>query len=247
MQDSNNTVQNKSSNSTINTNTKIVVVLTLCTRILGFVRIGVLSAFFGATGYADILNLVLSVPNNLRKLLAEGALYNAFMPVYSNVVSTSQGIKKEVNQLFIELLVWGGLTSLLIVVGLHIYATPIMKVLFQFNTIEKLEIAVQLFGIVIYFLFFITVVSICLGVLQSHKKFLYPALAPMLMSITTIISMLLFSKAYGVFSTAYGYIIGGGLQLILLLVVIRHVGYKINIIYMIRAIIKKTIVLKKYS
>ena len=46
------------------------MILTLSSRLLGFVRIGIIAAIFGASGRADVLNLVFNVPNNLRKLLA---------------------------------------------------------------------------------------------------------------------------------------------------------------------------------
>ena len=54
--------------------TMIVMASTLVSRLLGFVRIAVISAVFGASGVADVINLTFAIPNNLRKLLAEGAL-----------------------------------------------------------------------------------------------------------------------------------------------------------------------------
>ena len=63
--------------------TAVVMVSTFASRLLGFVRIAVIGAVFGASGQADVLNLVFNIPNNLRKLLAEGALSSAFVPVLS--------------------------------------------------------------------------------------------------------------------------------------------------------------------
>jgi putative peptidoglycan lipid II flippase len=56
---------------------------TLGSRLLGFVRIGILASLFGVSAEADIINLVFNIPNTLRKLLAEGALSTAFVPVLS--------------------------------------------------------------------------------------------------------------------------------------------------------------------
>ena len=60
----------------------LVMGCTFNSRILGFVRIIVVTTFFSKEK-ADIINLAFSVPNNLRKLLAEGALSSAFIPVLS--------------------------------------------------------------------------------------------------------------------------------------------------------------------
>jgi putative peptidoglycan lipid II flippase len=66
--------------------TVIVMTSTFISRLLGFLRTAVITAVFGATGKADIINVTFAVPNNLRKLLAEGALSSAFIPVLSEAI-----------------------------------------------------------------------------------------------------------------------------------------------------------------
>ena len=51
-----------------------VMLCTMLSRILGFVKIVLIGAVFGGSGKADVLNAVFNIPNNLRKLMAEGAL-----------------------------------------------------------------------------------------------------------------------------------------------------------------------------
>ena len=63
--------------------TVLVMACTLLSRLLGFLRIAVIGAFFGASGTADVWNAVFTIPNNLRKLMAEGALSSAFIPSLS--------------------------------------------------------------------------------------------------------------------------------------------------------------------
>ncbi len=63
--------------------TAIVGVATFASRLLGFARSAVVSAFFGQGWKADVLNAVFTIPMNLRKLVAEGALSTAFIPVLS--------------------------------------------------------------------------------------------------------------------------------------------------------------------
>lgn len=66
--------------------TIIVMGSTFLSRLLGFVRIAVIGAIFGTSGSADVLNAVFTIPNNLRKLLAEGAFSSAFIPVFSSAL-----------------------------------------------------------------------------------------------------------------------------------------------------------------
>ena len=79
-----NAISNHESNLKASTRTSYLVMLcTLGSRGLGFVRLAVIAALFGASGVADVWNAVFTVPNNLRKLLAEGALSSAFIPTLS--------------------------------------------------------------------------------------------------------------------------------------------------------------------
>ena len=55
-------------------------------RLFGYVRQALFSYYFGASGAADSLNAVFNIPNNLRKLFAEGAFSSAFIPVLSSTI-----------------------------------------------------------------------------------------------------------------------------------------------------------------
>ena len=74
--------------------TYIVMICTLGSRLLGFIRIAFINAFFGASGTADVLHAVFSIPNNLRKLTAEGALSSAFIPELSRAIMDDKSGKR---------------------------------------------------------------------------------------------------------------------------------------------------------
>lgn len=221
-----NAQQNTSNTSTINHNAMSVAILTLISRLLGFVRIGVLSAIFGATGTADILNLVLSIPNNLRKLLAEGALHNAYMPSYANTIAGNPLATPQSKILFTEVLWYFGSVSLLLVMSMSIFSSTFIALLFDFNTPADQLLATQLFSYLIYFLFLISIASIISGLLQSHKRFVIPALSPSIMSISIISAMILLYEKYSVFAVVYGYLVGGLLQILILSIPLISLGYK---------------------
>ena len=56
----------------------IVMIATLISRVLGIVKARAISAVFGASGIADVINFTFNIPNNFRKLFAEGAVSAAF-------------------------------------------------------------------------------------------------------------------------------------------------------------------------
>ena len=66
--------------------TVIVMVCTAASRLFGYVRQALFSYYFGAGGAADAMNAVFTIPNNLRKLFAEGAFSSAFIPVLSTTI-----------------------------------------------------------------------------------------------------------------------------------------------------------------
>lgn len=61
--------------------TVLVMVCTAASRLFGYVRQALIGIYFGDAGAADAMNAVFTVPNNLRKLFAEGAFSSAFIPV----------------------------------------------------------------------------------------------------------------------------------------------------------------------
>ena len=62
-------------------NSIILMVMTLCSRLLGIIKARVISSVFGAGALADSINYAYTIPNNLRKLFAEGALSQAYLPL----------------------------------------------------------------------------------------------------------------------------------------------------------------------
>ena len=108
--------------------TSLVMASTAVSRVLGFVRIALIGAIFGASGNADVWNAVFTIPNNLRKLLAEGALSSAFIPTLSaSLLADSSGaVPRLITRKVITL-------QLLILIPLvavaAVFAVPITRVL----------------------------------------------------------------------------------------------------------------------
>ena len=206
----------------------VVMVCTLISRFLGFIRIATITAIFGAGGKADIVNLPFSIPNNLRKLLAEGALSSAFIPVLSETLikdNTGETAKKVVRNIFtLQLVIIIPLITLTI-----LFAEPIiMHVLAEFRDPEQIALATRLFRYFINYLLLISVSAMLMGVLNSHNKFFIPAFTPVLFSLCVIGSTLLLHRRLSVFSMAVGVLVGGVAQLFFQIPTYSRLGYDVR-------------------
>ncbi len=202
----------------------IVMACTLGSRLLGFVRTALVGAYFGGSGPADVLNAVFSIPNNLRKLMAEGALSSAFIPELSrSIVEDESGRRaKELSRKIIgfQLIILIPLTVLSI-----IYAPFVISVFTSFDDPEKVLLSQKLFKWLINYSVLISISAVLMAVLNSNNKFLIPALTPLLFSISVITSLVLFHEKLGVFAMAIGVLIGGVGQLIFQLPLYKKLKY----------------------
>ncbi|RKX90687.1 MAG: murein biosynthesis integral membrane protein MurJ [Spirochaetes bacterium] len=211
----------KSSATTI-----IVMVCTLLSRILGFVRVAVITAFFGASGKADVINLTFAIPNNLRKLLAEGALSSAFIPVLSESIIDNGTKSSRTRNLVRSLLTFQLLILIPLIVISILAAKPLVThVLTQFDDPEQVAQAVPLFKFFINYLLLISVSALMIGVLNSTGHFFIPAVTPLLFSISVILSIIFLTDAFGIYSMAIGVLIGGLLQIIFQFPLFKKTGF----------------------
>ncbi len=206
--------------------TFIVMSSTFVSRILGFLRTAVITAIFGATGKADIINVTFAVPNNLRKLLAEGALSSAFIPVLSEAIVEEGEQPRRSRQLVRHLIGF----QLLIIIPLCIlsvvFAGPLIQfVLTQFKDAEQLALSTKLFRFFINYLLFISVSAVLIGVLNSHSRFFIPAITPIIFSVAVISSIIVLHRSLGVYSMAVGVIVGGAGQVAFQYPLFRKMGY----------------------
>jgi len=208
--------------------TAVVGAATFATRILGFVRNVVVSALFGQTWKADVLNAVFTIPMSLRKLVAEGALSTAFIPVLSkSLVDDPSGgrARQLVRSLFsLQIVILVPLTVLSIV-----FAPQIMGVLAPFGGVaEKQALAVDLFRWFIGFLFLVSLSAVMMGVENTHQEFLVPALSPLLFSVAVIASLWIWAPTWGVYAQVPGVLVGGLLPIVMQWFPLRKLGYSMK-------------------
>ncbi|MFH1873836.1 MAG: murein biosynthesis integral membrane protein MurJ [Pseudomonadota bacterium] len=192
----------------------VIGFFTLISRILGLGRDMALAYAFGATMFADAFYVAFRIPNLLRRLVAEGSLTIAFVPIYTEYLHKSRK-----NAYDVACVVFTFLSMVLVGIVLLgvLFAPWIVKLValgFE-DTPEKYQLTVILTRIMFPYIFLISLVALAMGILNSLKRFAAPAAAPILLNIAIIFGAL-FLKNYFVEPTtavAIGVLIGGVLQL----------------------------------
>ncbi len=216
--------KNTESAHKLGVSTGIVMGATALSRILGFVRTAVFSSFFGGGGTADVMNLVFSIPNNLRKLMAEGALSSAFIPVMTETVEFHPDGDRP-QRLFGTLIALQCIVLLPVTILSIVFSPQIIHALFDFPTVEQHLLGTDLFRFLINYTFLVSVSAVFMGTLHSHGKFAVPSITPLLFSISVISSILFLAPSMGIYSMVAGVLIGGIGQILFQFPSLYRLGY----------------------
>ena len=187
---------------------------TLLSRILGYARDVVIAYFFGAGWATDAFFVAFRIPNTLRRLFGEGSMTVSFLPVYTDyLVHRTKEESQELADVAFTLA--SSILMALTILGM-IFSPQIVAVLAPgFEDPKQVELTIFMTRIVFPFLFFIGLVALAMGILNAHRHFAAPALAPTLLNLSMIASAyFLFGRlAEPIVSLAIGVFFGGVLQL----------------------------------
>ncbi len=194
----------------------VVSVMTLLSRVLGMVRDMVVAAYFGSSPAADAFFIAFKIPNFMRRLFAEGAFAQAFVPVLSEY--RAQRSLAEVKQLVDRVAGTLGLT-LTAITALGVVASPYLIMLFApgfRGEPEKLALAGELLRITFPYLLLISLTAFCGGILNSYGRFAVPAFTPVLLNVCMIGATVFLTPYFDqpVMALAWGVFIAGLAQLL---------------------------------
>lgn len=208
----------------------IVGMATLLSRTFGYVRDMVVALLFGAGFATDAFFVAFRIPNLLRRLVGEGALTASFIPVYSQYLSQKSAEESdELVSVSFSILT----LALIIIAGLGIIFSPLIIKIMAYGFSKdatKFQLTVFLTRLMFPYVFFIGLVALAMGVLNSWKHFTAPALAPVLLNVFIIISALFFHRFFAepIISLALGVIMGGIAQLAFQIPFILRRGIKLR-------------------
>ena len=202
---------------------------TMLSRIMGMLRDMVVARLFGAGMATDAFFAAFQIPNMLRRFFAEGALTAAFVPIFSEaLVQEGKERARELANLCFTLLTM--VVALITLLGI-LFSPQIITLMFPgfMASPGKFELTVLLNRIMFPYLFFISLVALCMGILNTVRHFFTPAISTVFLNIAMIFSALLLQPffQYPITALAVGVLIGGLLQLFLQLPVLWRKGFTI--------------------
>lgn len=202
----------------------ITSVSTFISRILGLVREMVFAALFGDSAAADAFFVAFKIPNFLRRLFAEGAFSQAFVPVLSSyrTRSTRDEIKLFLDHVAGSL---GLVLSLITVIG--VLAAPVLAGLFAPGYLDdpaKFALLAEMLRITFPYILLISLTGFAGAILNSYGHFAAPALTPVILNLVLIGSALLLGPYFSepALALAWGVLMAGGLQLMFQLPFLAH-------------------------
>jgi putative peptidoglycan lipid II flippase len=189
--------------------------MTLISRIFGFFRDVLIAHIFGASMFTDAFFIAFKIPNLLRRIFAEGAFYQSFIPILIDYKSRKD---KEYIQEFIRSTC--GFTILVlttfVILGIIFsdYIIFISAPGFSESS-KKLQLASNLLKIMFPYILFISLSSLCSSILNSYNYFFIPSLSSSLLNISIIVFSFFFSDYFepSIISLAWSVMIGGFFQL----------------------------------
>ncbi len=200
--------------------------LTLVSRILAFVRDILIARIFGAGMATDAFFVAFKLPNLLRRLFAEGAFSQAFVPIFAEY-KNRRG--HEETKLMVDHVTTLLAVILFFVTLIGIIAAPVLVYISAPGfaaTPEKFNLTVQLLRITAPYIFFISLVSVAAGILNTYNKFWVPAFAPILLNLCFIGGALWLAPYFDppILALAWAVFVAGIVQLAFQIPFLKKIG-----------------------
>ena len=200
--------------------------LTLVSRILAFARDVLIARIFGAGMATDAFFVAFKLPNLLRRLFAEGAFSQAFVPIFGEYKNRKG---QEETKLLVDHVTTMLALILFVVTLIGIIAAPILVYISApgfAKDAQKFDLTVQLLRITTPYIFFISLVAVAAGILNTYNKFWVPAFAPILLNLCFIGGALWFAPYFDppIMVLAWAVFVAGIVQLAFQLPFLKKIG-----------------------
>jgi putative peptidoglycan lipid II flippase len=190
--------------------------LTMVSRVLGYVRDYFIARVFGASLVTDAFFVAFKIPNLLRRMFAEGAFSQAFVPILAEYKNRSSAAD---TRTLIDSIATLLLLALVLAAALGIAAAPLIVYVtapgFAAEP-EKFALTVQLLRITFPYIAFISLVALAAGILNTWSRFAVPAITPALLNVAFIVGAAFLADHFDppILVLAWAVVAGGVLQLV---------------------------------
>jgi putative peptidoglycan lipid II flippase len=187
---------------------------TLASRVTGLVRDVLINSIFGASALTDAFNVAFRIPNLFRRLFAEGAFTQAFVPLIAEAHATkSEAEQRHFLNAVATVLFW----VLVVFSVIGVVGAPILVYMLAsgFKHADTFDHAVIMTRIMFPYIACMSLVAFSAGILTTFKHFMVPAATPVLLNVCMIAAAWLLSPLFPVpiYALAVGVMIGGIVQL----------------------------------
>lgn len=215
------------SNSALFKSTAVISAMTFISRIFGYIRDAVIFIFLGATGSTDAFFVAFRIPNFLRRLFAEGAFSQAFIPVLSEYkeMRSEHELRTLINHVSGTL----GLILLFITI-LGVFFAPALIYVFAPGFIDephRFDLSTQMLRITFPYILFISLTALSASILNTFSRFAVPAFTPTLLNLSLIIVTIWLAPKLEepVLALAWGVFIAGVAQLLFQIPFLYKLGF----------------------
>jgi len=196
--------------------TFVIGVMTLVSRISGLIRDNIFAQILGSQMVADVFFVAFRIPNFFRRLFGEGAFSAAFVPVYADFDVNHSA---EDGRRFLALVSGRLMLILLLVTVVGVLFAPALISLIAPGFREDPEaflLAIDVTRIMFPYLFFISLVALSAGILNTRGRFAIPAFTPVILNICMISGAWFFASRYShaTYAIAWSVFLAGFLQLL---------------------------------
>lgn len=203
--------------------TVIIGVLTLLSRMTGFLRDMLLAKNLGLSSQTDIYFTAFRVPDFIYNLLILGTLSAAFIPVFTKYyIKDKKEAWRIANSIFNISLVGVGLISLMV----FIFAGPLTKLIAPGFKSEELSQTITLTRILLLSPIIFTASSVFSSALLSFKKFIWVNTAPLLYNLGILIGIVVLLPRFGLKGLAFGVILGALMHALIQVPQMIHMGWR---------------------
>ena len=195
----------------------VVFFFTMLSRFMGLARDIIFARVIGAEALADVFFVAFKIPNFFRRLFAEGAFAQAFVPILGEY--REKGSQAAVKALIDRVTGTLGI-SLLALTLVIVAASPVMAGIFApkwfFDDPAKFAATADMLRITFPYLLFISMTGVAGGILNSYDRFAVPAFTPLLLNVTLIAAALIAAPLFAepAYALAWGVFMAGVVQLI---------------------------------
>ncbi len=193
-------------------NASILVVLTMVSRVAGLIRDFMITHVFGASGATDVFYMAFTIPNVLRRLVAEGTVTTVVQPAYQRVLKRDGA--DAARRLYQSIFAFVLISIVLIAVVGVVFAEPIVFAFASGFSPEKLALTTDLTRLLFPIVITMGLVGLTMGVLNAHDEYVSPALSPIILNVAMITGTVVGAAVFDppIYGIVVGVLVGGVFQ-----------------------------------